>query len=77
MFVSMNKSEAIVAWFNVMAQPNPPIEYLRLKGLDPNRLYEHVETGNVFGGDELMSVGITIPMQKGDFTSVYWRFMVV
>jgi alpha-galactosidase len=77
MFVSMNKSEAIVAWFNVMAQPNPPIEYLRLKGLDPNRLYMHVETGNVFGGDELMSVGITIPMQKGDFTSVFWRFLVV
>ncbi|MFD0717355.1 GH36 C-terminal domain-containing protein [Paenibacillus sp. GCM10027626] len=42
---------------------------LKLKGLDPQRNYHHVDTGEVYGGDELMYAGIALPLQHGDFQS--------
>ncbi|MFR6162143.1 MAG: GH36 C-terminal domain-containing protein [Mediterraneibacter gnavus] len=40
------------------------------RGLDPKAEYKNVETGEVFGGDELMYAGITIPrVQTGFFSA--------
>jgi alpha-galactosidase len=77
MFVTENGAEVVVGYFKVLAEPNASIISLRLKGLNPNSTYQHTETGKVYGGDELMYVGITIPMLKGDFTSIFWRFRTV
>jgi alpha-galactosidase len=74
MFVSQDKREAFVAYFQVLVEPNPPLGSLRLKGLDPNRDYAIVRTGQTFGGDELMSAGIDLPYMLGDFQSAIWQF---
>ena len=71
--VSEDKTEAFVIYVNILAQPNPPLERLRLKGLDPQLDYKVVETGQVFGGDELMFMGLDVPELHGDFKSVVWR----
>ncbi|WP_160719676.1 alpha-galactosidase [Bacillus sp. USDA818B3_A] len=72
-FVSENYSETIVGYFRVLSQPAASIRVLKLKGLDRDSLYKHMETGEVYGGDELMNIGITIPRIKGDFISLFWR----
>ncbi|WP_169088516.1 alpha-galactosidase [Paenibacillus sp. PL91] len=77
MFVSENKNEAVVGYFKVLAQPGERIRFLRLNGLHPDAKYKHVETGRIYGGDELMHVGLTIPVMHGDFTSVFYRFQQV
>ncbi|WML43149.1 alpha-galactosidase [Neobacillus sp. PS3-40] len=77
MFVSKDKSEVVMGYFKVLAEPNAPFVRLQLKGLNPDFLYKHIETGKVYGGDELLYVGIALPMLKGDFTSVFWRFRTV
>lgn len=74
LFVSEDQSEAVVGYFKVLSQPNEPLYSLRLKGLNPDFLYQHIETGMDYGGDELMYSGISIPQLKGDFMSVLWRF---
>ncbi|XJZ27990.1 alpha-galactosidase [Bacillota bacterium Lsc_1132] len=74
MFVAADQSEAVVCWYQVFAEPNAPLVYLRLKGLNPDALYEHLDTRNVFGGDELMYTGMAIPRFKGDFRSFLWHF---
>ncbi|MDG0791651.1 alpha-galactosidase [Cohnella ginsengisoli] len=71
--VSADKSEAFVAFFRVLAQPNAPIDWLRLAGLDPNADYEIVGTGERFGGDQLMYAGLPVPQLEGDFQSATWR----
>ncbi|MDI4647235.1 alpha-galactosidase [Cohnella hashimotonis] len=71
--VSADKSEAFVAFFRVLAQPNAPIDWLRLSGLDPNADYEVVGTGERFGGDQLMYAGLPVPQLHGDFQSAIWR----
>lgn len=39
----------------------------RLLGLDPDADYCETTTGRVYGGDELMEIGITVPLVKEDF----------
>ncbi|MBN1978128.1 MAG: alpha-galactosidase [Anaerolineae bacterium] len=74
MFVSPDKREVFVAYFQMLVEPNPPLGSLRLKGLDPNLDYAIVRTGQTFGGDELMSAGIDLPYMLGDFQSAIWQF---
>ncbi|RYL95034.1 alpha-galactosidase [Sporolactobacillus sp. THM7-4] len=73
-FVSEDRSETILFYFRVLADPAPPVRFVTFKGLDSSALYENVATGEVFGGDELMHVGILIPAEKGDFRSYVLRF---
>ncbi|KFL15831.1 alpha-galactosidase [Geobacillus stearothermophilus] len=76
MFVSEDQSEALVAYFRVLAEANAPLSYLRLKGLDPNQDYE-IEGLGVYGGDELMYAGVAVPHRLGDFISMMWRLKAV
>lgn len=75
MFVSEDRTSALVAFFQVLSKPNAPLAKLRLKGLDPNQDYQVIEDGmseeenTVFGGDELMHIGLNLPQWKGDFRS--------
>lgn len=39
----------------------------RLLGIDPEVDYADVETGEIWEGDELMRIGLTVPFVKEDF----------
>jgi len=77
MVVSKDQSEAFVAYFRVLAEANAPLSFIRLKGLNPKKRYEIIGTGEVYGGDELMYVGLNVPERHGDFVSVIWRLRSV
>jgi alpha-galactosidase len=70
MFVSEDKREALVFYFQVLAEPNPPLKKLKLKGLDPDLDYRIDEEELIYGGDRLMHSGLHIPSLHGDFVSV-------
>ncbi len=76
-FVAGDKSEAVLAFFRVLSQPGERVQILKCKGLEPSYLYRHAETDQVYGGDELMYAGLTLPRIKGDFISLFWRFQKV
>ncbi|QMV43646.1 alpha-galactosidase [Cohnella cholangitidis] len=73
MFVSEDRTEALVFTFKVLAEPNTPQKKLRLKGLNPDYDYFVDEGKAPCGGDHLMQVGLTIPSSHGDFTSNLFR----
>lgn len=77
MFVSKDKSEAFVVYASVLQEPNPPLNRLRLKGLDPQRDYRLVEEGTIYGGDELLYAGLATPQFHGDYASKVYRFQAV
>ena len=75
MFTNKDKSEVIVYYFRVLAEPAAPMTFLRLKGIDVTKQYEHIGTNNIYGGDELAYAGLSIPIElKGDFQSKVWYF---
>ncbi|MDA7027608.1 alpha-galactosidase [Bacillus sp. CLL-7-23] len=73
-FVSEDQSETVISYFKILSQPAAPLRTIKCKGLNPDYVYQNVETGELFGGDELMNVGITLPRIKQDFLSMFWRF---
>jgi len=42
---------------------------LTLRGLDPALDYQDVETGKIYGGDELMNYGLIVKKPWGDYCS--------
>ncbi|KEO79908.1 alpha-galactosidase [Paenibacillus polymyxa] len=74
-FVSEDQTEMAASYFKVLSQPAAAIKTLKFKGLNPDYVYRNVETGELFGGDELMHVGITLARVKQDFLSMFWRFV--
>ncbi|MEW4327953.1 alpha-galactosidase [Rossellomorea marisflavi] len=79
-------NEAILAFYRVLAKPNPSLIRVRMRGLDPDGLYELNGSGTRYYGDELMNVGFLIPpffsgtvktentVMTGDFQSAIWKF---
>ena len=72
MVVAEDKTEAFVSYFRILATPNEPIKRLYLRGLDSTKNYSVEGLDGIFGGDELMYGGITIPDLQGDYQSITW-----
>lgn len=70
LFVSPDKSEALLYRFIVQGVVQPEPHITTLAGLDPQCNYVDVDSQLVYGGDELMNVGLyTTPVQTNDFTA--------
>ena len=84
MSVDEHREEAIVGYYRVLSQVNVGFTRVRLKGLDPDRLYtvswEVCGERKVYEayGDELMSVGIPVnradlSAEGGDFAALLYE----
>jgi len=75
LFTNKDKTEVIVYYFNVLAEPAAPASVLKLYGIDVNKEYKVIGTDIVYGGDELVYAGLSIPIEKiqGDFQSFCWH----
>lgn len=73
MFVSLDKSEACMFYYKVTARANEPFKTVRLQGLSGENEYLCVGDDAVFGGDELMHIGINVPVLDGDYQSFVLR----
>lgn len=74
MFVSPDKSEALLMAFSLVSQASAPLRKLRLAGLDPSGRYQIDQAESPHGGDELMYRGIYIdPPLSRDYVSRIWH----
>ena len=65
--VSADQSRCLAVVFRTLYDPLGEQAVFQLYGLDPARDYRDLETGQVYGGDELMEAGLTLPPCKQDF----------
>ena len=75
--VSEDKSKSLVNLVITDPQPNPAPLHIRLKGLDPDALYEIEEDEHIISGAALMSAGYTFPPMMGDYRSLQLHLSVV
>lgn len=74
LFTNKDKTEVYVYYFTVLAEPAASLKVLKLTGLDTNKTYQIVGSNNIYGGDELCYVGLSIPADiRGDFQSYVWH----
>ena len=72
MNLSKDGKEVVVSYVKKYAEANVIPRRLKVKALDENSLYEVSETGEVFGGDELMYIGLEIGELNGDYQARSW-----
>lgn len=75
--VTEDKKEAVVSYFKVLAEPNILPIRIKLQGLDPSTMYEIIGEDMICSGDELMYIGIEVPRETKDFSSIMWRLKEV
>ncbi|WP_322399887.1 alpha-galactosidase [Massilia luteola] len=73
MVVAKDQSEAFVVYVHVLAEANAPLDWLRLRGLDPAAQYVCAADGKTYGGDQLMYAGLILPAMNADFLSTSWH----
>ncbi len=77
MFVSPDKTEAVVFSFKLLSEAQPDFNMLKLAGLDPNKVYQDEKHQITAGGDELMNAGFYDLFAQEDFSSNMYHFKAV
>ena len=67
MFVSKNRETALVEIVMQEIHGNMNVNYVKLKGLKEEAIYENVQTGEKYYGSALMNGGIPIPIKMGEY----------
>ena len=73
-WVFKNEKEAIVVYFNGIARPAVPVNYLPVYYLEDLAIYKDVATGRLYSGSELNYAGVTIPRVKEDYKTLIYHF---
>lgn len=75
--VSEDQKEAVFTYVRAQVTANVPPALVKLRGLKPDARYAVAETGEVFGGDELMYSGLLCPVGQGDAASLLYTLKAV
>ena len=76
-FVSKNKNDVYVMYVRILNAATNEFDWLKLKGLHPNRIYQNVETKEKFTGSELMNAGILLPRHPYDFNGLMYHLIML
>ncbi|WP_260194787.1 GH36 C-terminal domain-containing protein, partial [Lacticaseibacillus rhamnosus] len=69
-FLSPDQKEALLFTFVILGAVQPEPHITKLAGLDSHQTYVETDTNKMYGGDELMQLGLyTTPVQTSDFTA--------
>lgn len=77
MFVSEDKTEALVQVVQMRTDPNPPLRRIRLQGLDPSKRYREQDSGRILSGQAWMNAGINIPEMYGDGAACIFHLLAL
>ena len=67
MWSVVTEDECLAIIFQKFFNPLCSHGRFRLLGLSPDADYTDIKTGETYGGDELMQIGVTVPLEKEDF----------
>lgn len=73
MFVSEDRDTALCSIVILENHSNPPIHYVKLRGLDKDAVYEDKESGKRYYGSALMEAGLPMPLVKEDYPA--WQMI--
>ena len=66
-FVSEDREQVLLSVVMQEIHGNMTVNYVRLKGLDPNAVYRDAQTGACYYGSALMAAGIPMPVELGAY----------
>ena len=74
MWSVVTEKECFAVIFQKFCDPLCAQSCFHLLGLESEADYKNMEDGQIYGGDELMEAGVTVPLVKEDFHAYTFRF---
>ena len=74
---SEQEEECLLVIMQKLFDPRYSHGRIRFLNLNPEWDYKEEETGEIFGGDELMQIGVSVPLVKQDFHTFSFHFSKV
>lgn len=74
MWSVVTEKECFAVIFQKFCDPLCAQGCFHLLGLESEADYKNMEDGQIYGGDELMEAGVTVPLVKEDFHAFIFRF---
>lgn len=75
-FVSEDRKRTLVSVVLTEIEGNPEVHYVRLRGLEPEKIYIEKQSGREYGGQVLMEAGIRIPVEFGEYQAYQMEFVM-
>lgn len=74
-FVSEDKKDVLISAVMIRRHGNMTVNYIRLQGLAPEKIYRDEKTGKSYSGAALMEAGIPLPIEEGEYLAyqIYLR----
>lgn len=67
MFVSEDRKQALLNVVMLEIHGNMTVNYVKLKGLEPDAVYEDAKSGKCYYGSALMGAGMPMPVEMGEY----------
>ena len=75
--ISEDGGEVLVSAVLLEVHGNMTTNYIRLKGLTENGMYQEQETGKIYAAEALMEAGIPLPVEMGEYRAYQMHFVRV
>ncbi len=73
-FTSENGDKALLNVVMLEVHGNMAVNYVKLKGLKKDAVYEETATGKTYSGSALMEAGLPMPVQQGEYLAYQMEF---
>ena len=67
LFVSEDRGRALLSVVMLEVHGNMTVNYVKLKGLEADSIYEDTESGRCYYGSALMEAGLAMPIELGEY----------
>lgn len=74
-FVSEDGSEALLNVVMLKKHGNMTVNYVKLRGLDENALYQEEASGKIYSGSALLEAGLPLPIEMGEYLAYQKHFI--
>ena len=76
-FTSEDKNECLLNIVTLTTHANAPVNYVKCKGLHPDKMYRNEKDNTVYNGNALMHAGLPIAVEPGEYRGIQIHLMVI
>ena len=76
-FTSEDKNECLLNIVTLTTHANAPVNYVKCKGLHPDKMYRNEKDNQIYNGNALMYAGLPIAVEPGEYRGIQIHLMVI
>ena len=60
---------------SVKQHANMTVDYIKVRGLEENKMYRETVSGRLYNSTALMEAGLPMPVELGEYRAYQWHFV--